>query len=286
MAGYSQQIFLIPLSAFKDSQSWQLSWLCPPTTCFSSPYTFHLQEWPLFSPLFHSRNGEISATLKKVVVGYFFLVTLLYWISNALKVENYNPALMEKAERNWSMEGKWHSGGCMNSVNECNANERIHRRADINTANTNTCRKTRHASQRVTRKGNTLKQWPPANGLHFHPCKQHNKANELKKISPIIFLCFLFPSYILVKSSSILLFPINNQYNPFPNIWVIYQPPECQTCFSSFSGDIYVMIHHTYFNIIYCATVVFLWNKIKALNHITKEEWWKYTSSQPNWKMF
>lgn len=62
---------------------------------------------------------------------------------------------MGTAKQNWSMKGKWHSGGCMNSINECNANDRIHRRAKINTANTNTCRKTRHTSQGVTGKGNT-----------------------------------------------------------------------------------------------------------------------------------
>lgn len=42
----------------------------------------------------------------------------------------------------------------MNSINECNANERIHRRTEINTANANTCRKTRHTGQGITGKGN------------------------------------------------------------------------------------------------------------------------------------
>lgn len=103
----------------------------------------------------------------------------------------------------------------MNSVNECNANERIHRRADINTANTNTCRKTRHASQRVTRKGNTLKQWPPANGLHFHPCKQHNKANELKKNKPYYFFVF---SFSFLYFSEIIFHPLVSYQQPVQSI--------------------------------------------------------------------
>lgn len=67
-----------------------------------------------------------------------------------LSAKNYNPASMGKAKQNWSMKGKWHGEGCMNLINECNANERIHRRTEINIANTNTSRNKTH--------------WPGSNG--------------------------------------------------------------------------------------------------------------------------
>lgn len=93
----------------------------------------------------------------------------------------------------------------MNSINECNANERIHRRTEINIANTSTCRKT---------------HWPRSNGKRkhsnnghlrmiyiFHRHKLQKKANELKIIP--IFSCFLFSTYILLKSPSVHLLPVN-----------------------------------------------------------------------------
>lgn len=112
---------------------------------------------------------------------------------------------MGKAKQNWSMKGKWHSGECMNSINECNANERIHRRTEINIVNMNSCR--RHTGQGVPRKC-TLKQWSPANDLQSSPI--HGKIRQMGwKNTPYYFFCFPFPTYILLKSSSIHWLPVN-----------------------------------------------------------------------------
>lgn len=67
----------------------------------------------------------------------------------------------------------------MNSINECNANERIRRRTEINTVSTNSCRKTHWSGS--DKEVHALKQWPPANDLQSFPYTQQNKTNELKK---------------------------------------------------------------------------------------------------------
>lgn len=84
-------------------------------------------------------TGDISDPFfKKNFFQRFFSIE--YWTH--LRAKNYNSASMGKGKLNWRIKGKWHSGGCMNSINECNANERIHKRIQINVPNTNSARKT------------------------------------------------------------------------------------------------------------------------------------------------
>lgn len=100
------------------------------------------------------KGGNMSAPLFKEFFVCLFFLQLNFQCICDLRIR----ILMGKANKIEVWKGKWHSGGCMNSINKCNANERIHK-TEMHTANPSTPGKTKdapagHWEERITHRSN------------------------------------------------------------------------------------------------------------------------------------